>query len=211
MKRIFALVLSLASLPSLASAEVSTWTFDPAHTDTSFEVKHLVISTVRGHLGPTTGKMTLDPDDITRSSVQASVDASKIDTRSSGRDADLRSPSFFDVARYPTMTFRSTKVRKVADDRLDVTGDLTVKDITRPVTFDVKISQPVRGSAGELRRGFSATTRINRKEFGLRYDKVVEAGPVVGDEVTIIVEVEAVRDAPRQETTSPASARAPRG
>ena len=109
------------------------------------------------------------------------------------------------------MTFRSTKVRKVADDRLDVTGDLTVKDITRPVTFDVKISQPVRGSAGELRRGFSATTRINRKEFGLRYDKVVEAGPVVGDEVTIIVEVEAVRDAPRQETTSPAPARAPRG
>jgi polyisoprenoid-binding protein YceI len=196
MKRLIALALTVL-LPGLALAGTSSWTGDPMHTDATFAVKHMVISTVRGHFGKLTWKMQLDDEDWTKSRVEATVDVSTIDTRVPGRDADLRSPNFFDVAKYPSMTFKSTKVQKRGDDGLEVTGDLTIKDTTRPVTFDVTYTKPITGGRGEIRRGFTARGKINRKEFGLLYSKAVEAGPVVGDQVDIEIDAEAIKDAPK--------------
>ncbi len=196
MNRLLALALA-AALPALAAAETSNWTFDPAHSSAQFSVKHLVISTVRGQFGKTTGALKLDEQDITRSSVEATVDVTTIDTRVAARDADLRSRNFFDAANYPTMTFRSTKAEKAGDDRLKVSGDLTIRGTTKPVVWDVTYSPPTKGMMGETRRGFAASTKINRKDFGLAYSKMIEAGPVVGDEVAITVDAEAIKDKPK--------------
>jgi polyisoprenoid-binding protein YceI len=193
MRKLAASLLALAPVLALAA----DWNIDPAHTQTSFAVKHLVVSTVRGEFGKTTGTVHLDDADLTRSSVEATIDAATISTRNPDRDAHLRSPDFFDVARYPTVAFRSTKVEKAAAGALEVTGDLTLRGVTRPVTLDVTISPEVKGMGGETRRAFSATTRINRQDYGLRWSKAVEAGPVVGDEVTITIDVEAVREQPK--------------
>jgi polyisoprenoid-binding protein YceI len=193
MKRFLALALT-AALPAIAAAEPALWSIDPAHSDATFSVRHLVISTVRGHFGKTTGKIMYDENDVSKSSVEATVDASTIDTRVPDRDAHLKSPDFFDVAKYPTLTFKSTKVEKVGDDKLKVTGDLTMKGTTKPVTWDVTYTpKPITGMGGELRRGFNATTKVNRQDFGLKWSKTVEAGPVVGDEVTLNLDAEAVK------------------
>jgi polyisoprenoid-binding protein YceI len=196
MKRLLAFALALVG-PSLASAEI--WNIDPAHSSTSFAVKHLVFSTVRGTFGKTTGTIHLDESDITKSSVEASVDVNTIDTRVADRDKDLKSPNFFDAEKYPTITFKSTKVQKAGANKLKVTGDLTLHGTTKPVTWNVTYTKPVAGMKGELRRAFTGTTRINRKDFGLTYSKMVEAGPVVGDQVDVTVDVEAIKAQPESE------------
>ena len=194
MTRLLALALA-AALPAFAAAEASTWAIDPAHSSSQFSVKHLVISTVRGQFGKTTGAIHLDEKDPSRSSVEATVDVSTIDTRVPDRDAHLKSPDFFDVARYPTITFKSTKVQPAGQGELKVTGDLTLKGTTRTVTWDVTYSpQVIKGAKGEQRRAFSATTKINRKDYGLNWSKMVEASPVAGDEVTITVDTETIQD-----------------
>jgi polyisoprenoid-binding protein YceI len=194
MKRFLALALT-AVLPALAAAETSNWTIDPAHTNSQFSVRHLVISTVRGQFGKTTGALRLDEKDLTKSAVEATIDVTTIDTRVADRDTHLKSPDFFDAAKYPTMTFKSTKVEKAGDDKLKVTGDLTLKGTTKPVVLDVSYSPAaITGMKGESRRGFSATTKISRKDFGLNWSKVVEAGPVVGDEVTIVIDAETIKE-----------------
>lgn len=196
MKRLVALAAALAALalaPAVALAEAGTWNIDPAHTESGFSVRHLVISTVKGWFGKTTGKVVLDDKDLTRSSVEATIDVASVDTRIQKRDDDLRSPNFFDVARYPTITFRSTRVEK-AGDGLKVTGDLTIKGVTRPVTLDVSAPGPeIKDSWGGVRRGFTARTRINRRDFGITYSAVVEAGPVVADEVNVEINTELVK------------------
>ena len=191
-----ALAVAIA-LPFTAHATPAPWTIDGAHSTTGFAVKHLVISTVRGQFGKTSGTLRLDDADPTRSSVEAVVDASTIDTQNAQRDAHLKSPDFFDVAKHPTITFRSTKVEPRGKDRLTVTGDLTLHGVTRPATFDVTASPVVKGMAGESRRAFSATTRIDRRDYGLTWNKAVEAGPVVSDEVTITLDLEATPEAPK--------------
>ena len=198
MKRLVALAIA-ASLPAFALAETSSWTIDPAHTDAGFAVKHLVISTVRGHFGKTTGTLKLDEKDLTKSSVEATVDTTSVDTRVQMRDQDLRSANFFDVEKYPTMTFKSTKVQKSGKDKLKVTGDLTIKGTTKPVTFNVTYANPIKGPKGETRRGFTAITTINRKDFGLQYSKMIEAGPVISDKVDIEIDAEAIRDTPKEQ------------
>jgi polyisoprenoid-binding protein YceI len=195
MTKLLASLLTLA--PALALAAPTTWTVDPSHSRVGFAVKHLVISNVRGEFSKYDGKIVLDDADPTRSSVEATVDVGSVDTRVADRDAHLRSPDFFDVANHPTMTFRSTKVAKAGKDRLKVTGDLTLRGVTRPVVLDVATTPEVKGMSGEARRAFSATTKIDRKEFGLTWSKAVEAGPVVGDEVTITLDLEAVKDLPK--------------
>jgi polyisoprenoid-binding protein YceI len=207
MKRFLALALSVV-LPGLAAAEATAWTIDPAHTSSQFSVKHLVISTVRGQFGKTTGQLRLDEKDLTKSAVEATVDVSTIDTRVVDRDAHLKSPDFFDAAKYSTMTFKSTKVEKAGHDKLKVTGALTLKGTTKPVIFDVSYTPAaITGMGGELRRGFNATAKINRKDFGLNWSKVVEAGPVVGDEVTILVDAEAIKDQPKEQAKAAAAAK----
>jgi polyisoprenoid-binding protein YceI len=125
-----------------------------------------------------------------------------VDTLTTGvgdRDNHLKSPDFFDAANNPTITFKSTKVAKAGADKLKVTGDLTMKGTTKPVTFDVTYSKPITGMKGELRRAFNATTTINRKDFGLNWSKTVEAGPVVSDKVVISIDVEATKANPEEQ------------
>jgi len=195
-KRLVALAAALAALalaPAVALAEGSTWNIDPAHTESGFSVRHLVISTVKGWFGKTAGKVVLDDKDLTRSSVEATIDVASVDTRIQKRDDDLRSPNFFDVAKYPTISFKSTRVEK-AGDGLKVAGDLTIKGVTRPVTLDVSAPGPeIKDSWGNVRRGFTARTRFNRRDFGLTYSAVVEAGPVVADEVNVEINTELVK------------------
>jgi polyisoprenoid-binding protein YceI len=190
-----ALLLSLA--PSLALAAGATWNIDASHSAVGFSVRHLVISNVKGEFGAYQGKLVLDDADVSRSSVDASIDVGSINTKVGDRDAHLRSPDFFDAAKYPTITFKSTKVARAAKDRLEVTGDLTLHGVTRPVVLDVSASPEVKGMFGETRRAFAATTKINRKDFGLTWSKAVEAGPVIGDEVTIALDLELVKDQPK--------------
>ncbi len=192
MKRLFAVAIALAAGPALA--EPVSWKIDPSHTDAQFAVRHLVVSTVRGHFGKTTGTVMMDDRNLAASTVEATVDVNTIDTRVPDRDAHLKSPDFFDAAKYPTMTFRSSKVERRGEDALEVTGDLTIRGKTRPAVFHVSYSKPIKGPKGEDRRGFSATARINRRDFGLNWSKMVEAGPVVGDDVQITIDAEATRD-----------------
>jgi polyisoprenoid-binding protein YceI len=187
----------LSVLPALALAAPTTWDVDPTHSQVGFAVRHLVISNVRGEFSRYEGKVVLDDADPTRSTVAATLDASSIDTRVADRDAHLKSPDFLDVAKYPAITFKSTKVAKGGKDRLTVTGDLTLHGVTKPVALDVTTGPEVKGMFGETRRAFSATAKIDRKDFGLTWNKLVEAGPAVGDEVTLTLDLEVVKDAPK--------------
>jgi polyisoprenoid-binding protein YceI len=190
-----ALLLSLA--PTLALAATSAWNVDASHSQVGFAVKHLVISNVRGEFAAYQGKLVLDESDVTRSSVDATIDVNSLTTKVADRDAHLKGPDFFDVAKYPSITFKSTKVAKTGKDQLKVTGELTLHGVTRPVVLDVTTSPEVKGMFGETRRAFAATTRINRKDYGLTWNKLVEAGPAVGDEVTIALDLEIVKDQPK--------------
>ncbi len=192
-RRLLTLLLAIAT-PALALAQTGTWNLDPAHTHSSFTVRHMVITNVRGEFGKTTGVVKLDEKDMSRSSVEATIDTTTIDTRVPDRDAHLKSADFFDVAKYPTITFKSTKVEKAGAGKLKVTGNLTIKDVTKPVVLDVEgPTQEIKGPTGEARRGIAASTTINRRDFGLNWSKAVEAGPVVGDEVKIEIESELVK------------------
>lgn len=196
MKRLLPALLAIAA-PALALAQAETWDIDPAHTLSGFTVRHLVISNVRGEFGKTTGVVKLDEKDVTRSSVEATIDTTTLDTRVADRDAHLKSPDFFDVAKHPTITFKSTRVEKAGEGKLKVTGDLTMKGVTRPVVLDVLgPTSVIQDPMGARRRGLVATTMVNRRDFGLNWSKTVEAGPVVGDEVKIEIEAELVKAGP---------------
>jgi polyisoprenoid-binding protein YceI len=186
------------SLLCLTPAGAQEWQIDRAHSAAQFSVRHLMVSTVRGHFGKLTGVVRYDPKNPAGASVQAEVDVSTIDTREPKRDAHLKSPDFFDMARFPTMTFKSTKVEPAGGGVLNVTGDLTIRGVARPTVFRVEgLSEPVKDRGG-LRMGATATAKINRKDFGMTYNRVLEAGGLtVGDEVTITIDVELVqRSAP---------------
>ncbi len=191
------LVSLLSVVPVLTSAASTGWNIDASHSQVGFAVKHLVISNVRGEFGGYQGKLVLDESDVTRSSVEATIDVNTLTTKVADRDAHLKSPDFFDAAKHPTITFKSTKVAKAGKDRLEVTGDLTLRGVTKPVVLAVTTSREVKGMYGETRRAFAATTKISRKEYGLTWNKVVEAGPAVGDEVTIALDLELVKDQPK--------------
>ncbi len=196
--RVLTLATALAA-PVVALAEQSTWSFDPMHTASTFTVRHLVVSTVRGEFGKTTGTVKLDDKDIARSSVEATIDASTVNTRVEKRDADLRSENFFDVAKYPTITFKSTRIEKAGEGKYRVMGDLTMHGTTKPVVLDATLSSEIKDPMGTTqRRGFSATTKLNRKEFGLNWNKMIEAGPVVSDNVNIEIDGEMAKQGPKR-------------
>ncbi len=196
MKRLAAL---LALAPLAALAETTTWTIDPAHTQSMFTVRHMVITSVKGQFDKTTGTVVLDDKDVSKSSVEATIDAASVNTRVAPRDNDLRSANFFEVDKYPTITFKSTKVQKAGEGKLKVTGDLTMHGVTKPVVLDVEgPTQAIKDPGGHQRRGLSASTTVDRKDFGLTWNKMVEAGPVVGDEVKIEIEAELVGSGDKQ-------------
>jgi polyisoprenoid-binding protein YceI len=195
MKRIITTVavLALLAFPALSTAE--TWSIDPDHSSIGFTVRHMMVSNVKGTFGTFNGVAEVDEKDITKSRISVTIDTASINTGVPKRDEHLRSADFFDTAKYPTMTYVSKKVEKISDDRLKVYGDLTLRGITKPVVLDVEGPTKVyKDPQGKLRRGASATAKINRKDFGLTWNKVIEAGGVlVGEEVNISLEAEFVR------------------
>lgn len=183
------------SLP--AGAATSTWQIDPQHSSAQFAVRHLGLSTVRGAFSKLSGTMIRDDQDITNSSVEVTIDVNTVDTREPDRDKDLRSERFFDVAHFPTMTFKSKKVEQVAPGKLRVTGDLTIRGTTREVTLDVDgPTAPVKDPWGNQRLAATATTKINRQDYGVKWNaKLDNGGVVVGDEVNITLDVEMIQKA----------------
>jgi polyisoprenoid-binding protein YceI len=194
-KILFAVVLAaLAAAPGFAQTP-NTWRIDANHSAQQFSVRHMGISKVQGQFTKVTGTVELDEKDITKSSVNATIDVSSVDTRVESRDNDLRSPNFFDVAKYPTMTFQSKKITQSGGGKLQVVGDLTLHGVTREVTLEVDgPSSAIKDPGGNLRRGFEATTKINRQDFGLTYNKALGTGElVVGDEISITLDIEIVK------------------
>lgn len=181
------------SLP--AGAATSTWQIDPQHSSAQFAVRHLGLSTVRGAFSKLSGTMIRDDQDITNSSVEVTIDVNTVDTREPDRDKDLRSERFFDVAHFPTMTFKSKKVEQVAPGKLRVTGDLTIRGTTREVTLDVDgPTAPVKDPWGNQRLAATAATKINRQDYGVKWNaKLDNGGVVVGDEVNITLDVEMIQ------------------
>jgi len=189
---VFTVVFCLA-VPGLVLA--APWEFDPAHTGVHFKVRHLMVSHVRGDFEKFSGKIVYDDSDVTKSTADITIESASINTRVAKRDEHLRSPDFLDVAKYPAITFKSKKVEKAGDGRLKVTGDLTIKGVTREAVLDVEGPTPaIKDMQGNARVGGSATAKINRKDFGLTWQKALEAGGVVvGDEVEITIDLEIFR------------------
>jgi len=196
MKRLKCVALLSSSLLLVlsAAAQTSTWNIDPNHSTAQFTVRHLAISNVSGAFTKVTGNVVLNEKDITQSQVNATIDASSVDTRVPNRDQDLRSPNFLDVEKYPTLEFKSKRLVKNGD-KLQLVGDLTLHGTTREVTLDVDGPTPELADPwGNLRRGFSATTTINRKDFGVVWNNTLKTGEaVVGDNVKIQIDVEIVK------------------
>jgi polyisoprenoid-binding protein YceI len=172
----------------------STWALDTAHTSVQFSAKHMMISTVRGHFGEVTGELQLDEKDFTKSTVDAKIDLAGLTTRDEKRDAHLRSGDFFDVETYPTATFKSTRIEKTGDDSYKVTGDLTIRDITKEIVLDADFEGFNTSPWGSQMLAFTASTKINRKDFNLNWNVALEAGGVlVGDNIKVEIDLEAIK------------------
>ncbi|MFB1479940.1 YceI family protein [Corallococcus sp. RDP092CA] len=197
-----AITLLAVAAPSFAFA--STWELDSSHSSAQFAVKHMMVSTVRGAFSNVKGTIHLDDKDITKSTIEATIDAKTINTNEPKRDEHLRSPDFFDVEKFPTITFKSTKIAKAGKDKLNVTGDLTLHGVTKPVVLAVEGPTPETKDAwGNVRRGATATTKIKRSDFGLTWNKALEAGGVaVGDDITITLDLETTK---KDEAAAPAA------
>jgi polyisoprenoid-binding protein YceI len=177
------------------SENTRTWNIDVTHSAIHFWVRHMVIAKVHGRFARWSGALELDPQDLSRSSVEVHVDAASIDTQVADRDAHLRSPDFLDVATHPELVFRSRKVER-AGDGYRVIGDLTLHGVTREVALDVEYAGTAKDPWGNERAGFSARTALDRRDFGLKWNAALETGGVlVGEKVEISIELEAVKQA----------------
>ncbi|MBV9946762.1 MAG: polyisoprenoid-binding protein [Myxococcales bacterium] len=188
---------SVLLLAGSASALASDWEVDSSHSRVGFGIRHMMVSTVHGTFDKYTGQLALDDADLSKSKAHIEIDASSIDTGNAKRDEHLRSPDFFDVAHYPKITFDSTKVEKRGADSLSVTGNLTIRNVTKPVVLSVSgLTGEVKDPWGGVRRGASAQAKISRKDFGLNWNKSLDTGGVVlGDDVNIELEVELTKKA----------------
>jgi polyisoprenoid-binding protein YceI len=177
------------------TSSLTAWNLDPAHSPAEFKVKHMMISNVKGNFSGISGVLQLDAGDITRSSIEASIPVATVNTGDAQRDGHLKSADFFDAERFPAMTFKSTAVQRIGEGELAVTGNLTLHGVTRAVTFAVEgPTEPAKDPWGNMRVGLSATTKINRKDFGLTWNAALEAGGVlVGDDVTIMLDVQFIK------------------
>jgi len=181
------------ALPVLAHAD--SWQIDSSHTSVEFTVRHMMISNVKGQFQKTTGTITANGNDPASAKIDVTIDASSVDTRVERRDAHLKSPDFLDVAKFPTITFKSTKVEAAGPNKWTMTGDLTIHGVTRPVVLDVEGSGAPIQVMGHTRAGASATAKIKRSDFGLTWNKALETGGVlVGDDIAISIDIEAVKE-----------------
>jgi polyisoprenoid-binding protein YceI len=194
MRRRILLAAAVLCLVAPGLLHAAPWEFDPEHSGVHFRVRHLMVSSVRGDFGKVSGKIVYDEADVTKSAAEITIDAASISTRQAKRDEHLRSPDFLDVAKYPAITFRSKRVETTGNGILRMTGDLTLHGVTKEVVLTVEGPTPViKDPWGNQRVGGQATTEIRRKDFGLSWNKVVEAGVVVGDEVEVTIDVEIYR------------------
>ena len=186
-----------AVLAVSAAATTTTWQIDPQHTAAGFAVKHLMISTVRGQFKGVTGTVNWDDQDISKSTVDITIDANTVDTSEPKRDADLKSDKFFDVAKYPTITFKSKKIEQVSAGKLKITGDLSIHGVTKEAVLDVEgPTPPVKDPWGNTRVAANATTKINRQDFGVKWNANMDGGGVVvGDDVAITIDLEMIKKA----------------
>jgi polyisoprenoid-binding protein YceI len=182
------------TVSTTAPALSGTWSLDLSHSAVEFVVKHMVISNVKGRFREFSGTIVVDEADPSRSSVEVEVAATSIDTHDEQRDAHLRSADFFDVETYPALTFRSTEVHPLGGDRFKIDGDLTIRGITQPITLDAELQGVAKDPWGGTRAGFSATASLDRKAFGLTWNNTLETGGLlVGDQVKLVLEIEAIR------------------
>jgi len=190
-----AVTVGLAAVLTVpAKAGITTYQIDPRHSSAGFGVTHLMISTVRGVFHGVNGTVVWDDGDPANSTVNVTIDATTVDTQEPARDTDLKSPNFFDVAKFPAITFKSTKVEQDGPGKLKVTGDLTVHGVTKQVVLEVTAPKaPIKDPWGLTRTAVSGTTKVNRKDFGLVWNKSLDGGGVmIGDDVDITLDVEMV-------------------
>jgi polyisoprenoid-binding protein YceI len=181
-------------MSTVATAVGTSWRVDPSHSHVEFAVRHLMISTVKGRFADVSGTLIGDEANPKNASIDLTIPVASIDTHESQRDAHLRSADFFDAEQHPAITFRSTRIERAGSDTFTVTGDLTIRGVNKPITLTVHAGGRGRDPWGGERVGYSATTRINRKDFGLNWNQALETGGVlVGDQVTISVELELVK------------------
>ena len=199
MKHRIVATVAIATLAAAAGAlaQTSRWEIDPVHSNVSFSVRHMMISNVRGVFTKFSGVLEGNPADLTTAKINVTIDSASIDTREPARDKDLMGPNYLDVVKFPTLTFVSKKVETAGQGRLKVTGDLTIHGVTKPVVLEVDgLTPPTKDPWGGTRVGAHATTTINRKDFGLVFNKTLETGGVlVGDDVAITLDVELVKKA----------------
>jgi polyisoprenoid-binding protein YceI len=180
--------LSIALLLVASAAAQETWKLDPPHSSAQFSVRHLGVSTVRGAFAKVSGTVVYDPNNLAKSSIEATIETSSVDTRVDMRDNDLRSPNFLDVQKYPTITFMSKKIERAGTGKLKVVGDLTIHGVTKEAVLDVDgPSEPMKDPWGNMRMGASAATKVNRKDFGVN-----GASGAVGDDLTITLDIEMI-------------------
>jgi polyisoprenoid-binding protein YceI len=183
--------MTTAAAPALA-----TWTIDASHTEAGFAVKHLMISTVRGRFGGVQGQVSFDPSNLLTGSAEVTIDVSSIDTREEKRDAHLKSADFFEVDKFPVLTFKSRRVQALKGDDFELVGDLTIKGVTREVVLSVESQGLQKDPWGGERAGFSARTTISRRDFGLTWNVALETGGIlVGEDVKITLDVELIKTA----------------
>jgi polyisoprenoid-binding protein YceI len=187
--------INIMTTMAAPQVSVSTWNIDPTHSVAEFKVKHMMISNVKGQFPKVSGTLTLDEANHANSRVEATIDAASIETRDPQRDAHLKSPDFFHVEKFPTLTFKSTRVNRTGDGEATVEGDLTIHGVTRKAIFNVEgPTPPAKDPWGNTRIALSATTKINRKDFGLTWNTTLETGGIlVGEEVTITLDVQFVK------------------
>jgi polyisoprenoid-binding protein YceI len=193
MSRLALTLISALTLAASAAAQTGTWQIDPMHSSAQFSVRHLGVSTVRGAFTKVSGSAKFDAADPSKTSLDASIEASSVDTRVEMRDNDLRSPNFLEVQKYPTITFHAKQTKSAGSGKLQITGDLTIHGVTKEVTLDVDgPSAPIKDPWGNQRIGASGSTKINRKDFGVN-----GAPGVVGDEITITIDAELIQPQPK--------------
>jgi len=190
--------MNTAVIAASQDTQATQWQIDPAHSAAHFSVRHLMISNVRGEFTKLTGSARINPSDPVKSTVEVTIQAGSLNTREPQRDEHLRSADFFDVVNYPTLTFRSKRIEPLGAENFKLTGDLTIHGVTKEVSFDVEGPTPsVKDPWGNIRAGVTASAKINRKDFGLVWNALTEAGGVVvGDEVKITIEAELIQQAP---------------
>lgn len=189
-------LMAVAAVILSTPASAQTWTLDPNHTRANFSARHMMVTTVRGDFHNITGTVEYDGKDVTKALIHVTIDTRTLDTKLEPRDAQLKDPDFLDVAKYPTMTFTSKRIEPPRGGVFRVVGDLTIRTVTREVVLEVEGPSPVMTDRGTQVIGATATTKINRRDFGMTWNRALEAGGVlVGDEITIAIDIQMRRPA----------------